>query len=127
MAKRRLDPRLLTKLGKKTGKPTQYLRERISRKAGQHGISSEAALVLWCRQLGIGATTYLNKQPAFVRDEVRAASTLTGSGPPSVQSGARPASTKRRTATKLAFGPIVDLVLQDRQLRDRCRDLLTAK
>jgi uncharacterized protein (TIGR02391 family) len=127
MAKQRLDPRLLVKLSKKTGKPVQYLREQISRKAGKRGISSEAALVLWCRQFGVGATTFLNKQPAFVRDEVRGASAGNGDGSPRAQSAGSPPSKKRSASGKPAFGPIVDMVLQDGQLRDRCRDLLTAR
>jgi len=127
MAKQRLDPRLLEKLAKKTGKPAQYLREQISRKAGKQGISSEVALVLWCRKIGIGATTFLNKQPTIVRDEVRSASAGSSDGPLRVQSAANAPSKNRKAPGKPAFGPIVDMVLQDRQLRDRCRDLLTAR
>jgi uncharacterized protein (TIGR02391 family) len=127
MGKQRLDPRLLAKLARKTGKPAKYLREQISRKAGKKGVSSEAALVLWCRQLGIGATAFLNKQPTFVRDEVRSGSVGNGDGPPRTQSVRGGTAKVRRAIGKPAFGPIVDMVLQDSQLRDRCRDLLTAK
>src|SRR5271165_472875 len=127
MAKQRLDPRLLAKVAKKTGKPAQYLRERISRKAGKQGISSEAVLVLWCRKMGIGATAFLNKQPAIVRDEVRGASVGNVDDRPHAQSAGGTPSQNRRAAGKPAVGPIVDMVLQDKQLRDRCRDLLTAK
>lgn len=127
MPKQRLDPRLLEKLAKKTGKPTKYLREQISRRAGRQGVSSEAALVLWCRKIGIGATTFLNKQAATVKDEVRSASARNGDGLQRVQSPGSASLKNRRPAGKPAFGPIVDMVLQDKQLRDRCRDLLTAR
>ena len=127
MAKQRLDPRLLEKLSKKTGKSVQYLREQISRKGARQGVSSEAALVLWCRRFGVGATAYLNKQDSFVRDEVREASTAPSNGAPQTLLRGKVASGNRKTAQKLGFGPIVDAVLQDHQLRDRCRDLLTAK
>jgi uncharacterized protein (TIGR02391 family) len=126
MAKQRLDPRLLAKLAKKTGKSAQYLREQISRKASKQGISSEAVLVLWCRRMDIGATTFLNRQPDFVRDEVRGASTGIGDKFPGAQHTGTAPFKKRKMLGKPAFGPIVDIVLQDGQLRDRCRDLLTA-
>jgi uncharacterized protein (TIGR02391 family) len=115
MAKQRLDPRLLAKLAKKTGKSAKYLREQISRRSGRQGISSEAA------------TTFLNKQPTFVRDEVRSASAGNGDGSSRVHSSVATPSKNRRAASKPPFGPIVDMVLQDEQLRDRCRDLLSAK
>jgi len=127
MAKQRLDPRLLAKLCKKTGKTVQYLREQISRKAAKRGISSEAILILWCREFGIGATSYLNKQATFVRDEVRGASVAPGNGAQRVPSSGKAGPRSRKAPQKPAFGPIVDLVLQDSQLRDRCKDLLTAK
>jgi uncharacterized protein (TIGR02391 family) len=127
MAKQRLDPRLLAKLRKKTGKTVQYLREQISRRAAKHGISSEAVLVLWCRELRIGATNFLNKQLSFVRDEVRRGSAGEAEASPRAQvSGAAQPRSRRRSVTP-APGPIADIVVQDVQLLDRCRDLLTAR
>lgn len=82
---------------------------------------------MWCRQLGIGATTFLNRQPSFVRDEVRTASVGNGEVPTGAQSTGSPRSKNRRSSGKPSPGPIVDMVLEDAQLRDRCRDLLTAK
>src|SRR6266550_1317393 len=127
MGKRRLDSRLLVKLAGKTGKPVEYIREQLSRRASKQGISSEAALVLWCRQLSIGATTFLNKQPTFVRDEVRSTSAPTAGRSPQVRSNGKPSSGGRKVSSKISLGHVVDMILQDQQLRDRCKDLLTAK
>jgi uncharacterized protein (TIGR02391 family) len=126
MAKQRLDPRLLAKLAKKTGKSAKYLREQISRRSGRQGISSEAALVLWCRRAGIGATTFLNKQPTFVRDEVRT-SASSSSATTMYDHAEKAQSRTKNSRRKPGFGPVVDVVLEDQQLRDRCRDLLTAR
>jgi hypothetical protein len=123
MAKRRLDPDLLSKMSSKTGKNKQYLREQISRKAGQSLVSSLAAQILWAKELGLGITSALNRADVSVREEVRGTPSL----PPTTAS---PASRNNKTSprkTQPITGTTIDFLLQDSELRGRCRDLLLAK
>lgn len=124
MAKQRLDPKLLEKLVKRLGgKSLQYVREQISRRAERGGISSEAALVLWCKENSIGTTQYLNKQPEWVREQVRS-----GIGQSNQPRPPRPATIQRPPRRKIQpkMTHIVDAVIEDQQLRERCRDILSA-
>ncbi len=43
MPNKRNDAKLLERMHQKTGKPKQYLREQISKRAGRLGVSSVAA------------------------------------------------------------------------------------
>lgn len=124
MAPVRLDPGLLQKLSDKTEKSKQYLREQISRKASKKGISSEAVLVLWAKQEGLGIARFLRKLPAEVRAEVRNGSAT------AAMTTAVPARLPERYARKKEqpiTGAAIDSLLQDEQLRERCRDLLLPK
>jgi uncharacterized protein (TIGR02391 family) len=120
-----LQPELLQRLSDKIQKPKQRLREQISRRAGKRGISSAAALILWAKDEGIGVARFLNKLPAEIRAEIRSASsTATPSSTTGTPRGRRVhAYTKREHALT---GPAIDSLLQDTQLRGRCRDLLLA-
>src|SRR6266436_4441477 len=71
MTKPLLDQGLLKKLAKKTRKDEQYLREQISKRAARMGIASQAAQILWARDLGIGAGRFLGKLPAHIQEQVR--------------------------------------------------------
>src|SRR5437879_2577997 len=75
----RLNADILEKMHRKTGKPHQHIRVRISQKASQQGISSIAAQLLWARDLGIGIGSALNRNPE-VRDEIRGLSSSAASG-----------------------------------------------
>lgn len=66
----RLSPKLIEKISKKINKTPQYIREQISRKAQKNNISSEAALILWAKTLGIGYATYLRSLHDHVKNEV---------------------------------------------------------
>jgi uncharacterized protein (TIGR02391 family) len=124
MPKRQLDDDLLGKLVLKTGKPKKYVREQISKKAGRGGVSSLAAQLIWAKQLGIGITHTLNRALPEVRQEVR---TSVSAGP--VRRGP-PVTSNRNGRPKVRqaiTGATLDTLLQDKQLRDRCRDLLLAK
>jgi uncharacterized protein (TIGR02391 family) len=126
MPKRQLDDDLLDKLRARTGKSKQYLREQISRKAGKLGVSSLAAQLIWATQERIGVTHALNKARPEVREEVRSAK-----GPSPVRGAGRLAVALSRKSGPKKKEPItratIDTLLQDQQLRDRCRDLLLAK
>jgi len=129
LGKQRLDPKLLGKLAKTLRKDLQYVREQISRRAARSGISSEAALVLWCKQQRIGSTNFLNRLPANVREEVRLGMQSNGAGavaniplpPHKIRHG-------RTGRNKAAFSikAVVNATLQDQELRERVRDLLAA-
>ena len=125
MAKAKLDPDLLTKMAAKSGKGKQYLREQISRRASRSSVSSLAAQILWAKELGLGITMALNRAEPGVREEIRASgspTTRTVPGAPTVQrrSGVR-------TKTRPITGAAINFLLEDRELRGRCRDLLLAR
>lgn len=65
-----LDPQLLEKLSTKLGRKTASIRSSISQFAHKHGISSEAALVITCKQNSIGCAYFLRKQEGYVKTEV---------------------------------------------------------
>src|SRR6266852_3253677 len=124
MAQKKLNPDLLDKMVKKTRKSKQYLREQVSRRASRHAVSSLAAQLLWARELGLGIATALNHADPGVRDEVRSSPPVA----PSVttQGARRPVrSFKPRKGPNL--GAAIDFLLEDSELRDRCRDLLLAR
>ena len=124
MPRAHLNPELLEKLVAKTGKEKQYLREQISRKASKLGVSSIAAQLLMARDAGIGIARALNKLSADVRKEVRSVdrpsqvSRLT-----SAPSNSRPSRTSQDAITAAT----IDSLLEDQQLRERCKDLLLAR
>lgn len=122
MAKLRLDQNLLGKIAQKTRKKPQYLREQISRRAGKLGVSSLAAQVMWAQDLRIGVTSVLNRF-AEIREEIRSAQGQR-SGP--VQRTIKAHSARQKRKTKPISAATIDALLQDEQLRQRCKDLLTA-
>jgi uncharacterized protein (TIGR02391 family) len=125
MPQKRLNPALLKKIAKKSGKSEKYLREQISRRAGKQGISSTAAQLVWAKELQIGIGHAFNKVPAEVREEVRSVGAGQFAAQPRASNGKRPV-TPRRKAAPITTATI-DALLQDGQLRGRCRDLLRAK
>ena len=126
MARLLLNPELLEKLERKTGKSKQRLRETISRKASKLGVSSLAAQLILAQEIGLSIAGPLNKLPPEIREEVRnvTASTVT-STQPRVAVSTR--SSSGRVKPEAITSATLDLLLQDPQLRDRCKDLLKAK
>jgi len=125
MSHSRLQPALLQKLSEKLHKPKQRLREQISRRASKHGISSVAVLMLWANDVGIGIARYLNKLPQETRAEIRAALSTT---PPArtTARGRKATPVARQRTHDPITGATIDSLLQDSQLRARCKDLLLA-
>lgn len=68
---KRLSPRILRKLSTKTGRSEKSLRERISRKASQLGISSEAVLILLAKESGLGINNYRRSLSPHIQSEVQ--------------------------------------------------------
>jgi uncharacterized protein (TIGR02391 family) len=119
----RLNADILDKMQKKTGKPLQYLREQISRRASRQGVSSTAAQLMWARDLGLGIASALNKQPE-VREEMRSAG---GSMAPG-QTRTRLAEAKSRSTgkPKAVSAATIRALLKDGELHARCKDLILA-
>ena len=123
MPKKKLDPDLLEKMVRKTRKSKQYLREQVSRRASRIAVSSLAAQILWARDLGLGIASALNRSDPGVRDEVRSSPRLL---PVAVSAkGIRQFRSPQQRNPNL--GTAIDFLLEDSELRDRCRDLLLAR
>ena len=119
-----LDADLLTKMSVRMNKPDkQYLREQISRRASRGAVSSLAAQLLWAKQLGIGIALPLRRADPTVRNEVRENRPPTTLRVKQAQSS-RGNPQKRKRAT---VAGAINFVLEDPELRGRCRDLLLAK
>ncbi len=120
---KKLDVGLLAKMTAKTGKTKKYLREQISRRASKSAISSLAAQLLWARDLGIGIAVALSHADTEIRNEVRDHRTLPVAQPRRAlgNSTEKPRSKKPNASAAIGF------LLEDPELRDRCRDLLLAK
>ena len=73
MARRILDPKLMTKLADKLSKKETAINVMVSKKAHQLGISSEAALILLAKHHGIGTSSYQRKLDATKQAESRRA------------------------------------------------------
>lgn len=123
----RFDTKLLTKLAKRTGKTEKYLREQISVRAGKLGISSEAFLILWAKKEGIGTAVYQRKLPSHIQLEVRDAlpSIFTPSQLKSKISVSQKTPESQRKKSQLSLA--IEYLIQDKELFDRCEDLIKAK
>ncbi len=71
MARGRLDSKLLDKIRKSLGKERRAVNVRVSQLASKLGISSEAALVLEAKKLGIGTAVYQRKLDPAKQVEIR--------------------------------------------------------
>src|SRR5438445_5823326 len=120
------DSQFLKKLSKQTNKSPKSLRELASRKAGELGISSPAALLWWAKDKGISITRALKKLPAEAREEFRSAQ-KGRVAPVSVRTmnpkPTRPKAGKPRAITAAT----INSLLQDETLRERCKDLLRTR
>ncbi len=125
MGMTRLDPILLQKISKKTRKNDQYIHEQIAKKAAKYGISSEAYLVLWAKQLGIGTGSFQRKLSPPIQTEIRETMPVMFATRPS-KPETRDARPQKRSSQKSALTMAMEYLIIDDELRDRCRDLLRA-
>jgi hypothetical protein len=125
MPKLRLDANLLEKMHQKTGKDKQRLRERISRTTSRLGISTAAAQIVFAKELGIAVAAPLNRLGPEIREEVRGAQNGVARRAKSVTGNSHP-PTRRARRTEAITGATIDALLQDPELRGRCKDLLRA-
>jgi len=128
MARERLDRKLLQKIGDKMQKPRQAVNVKISKKAAKLGVSSEAALVLVAKELGIGTAHYQRSLPMMTLGEIRDV-LLTGL---QTSASSRTSETRDRVPITRVARPrevlkaAVAYLLSDPELRERCGDLLLA-
>lgn len=66
----KLDLNLIKKLASKLKKPEKYIKEQISKKAARNNVSSQAFLVRWLRDEGVGCQTYFNKLNSTVQSQI---------------------------------------------------------
>ncbi len=126
MPSSRLNQSLLRKIAGKIRKPLQYVREQISRRASRLSVTSEAAQVLWAKELGIGTATTLRNLAPHIQEQVRHALPSVFVRSPS--SNARAKNTKG--SSRGPTDPVrlaVDYLLEDAELKSRCEDLLRKK
>ena len=119
---RRLDAGLLARIAKVTVKSEKYTREQISKRAARLGIAAEAAQIAWAKELGIGTAVALRRLPPHIQDQARSA--LASSLPSFRQ---RKASVSPGPPPRRPPDPVLlaaDYILEDAELKSRCRDLL---
>jgi hypothetical protein len=122
---KRLDPGLLTRIARATDKSEKYTREQISKRAARLGIAAEAAQIAWARELGIGTATALRRLPPHLQDQARSA---IPSALPRSQGAKKPSP--EPPPTKKSPDPVLlaaDYIINDRELKSRCRHLLRRK
>ena len=124
----RLDERLLEKLVGRVGKPKKYVREQISKRASRQGISSEAVLILWAKELGIGTARYQHGLQPYIREEVRDTLPAFFAGERTVADSERAKEKSKRPVKRSAMlSAAIEYLLEDEELRNRCADLLKAR
>jgi uncharacterized protein (TIGR02391 family) len=129
MARRILDPKLMTKLAKKLGRQEQSIRVSVSQKAHKLGISSEAALISLAKQHGIGTSVYQRKLDATKQVEVRdALPTIFAANGPKERTPAKGKSGKRQaiSGSKTQLKAAIEYLIKDPELYERCQDILRA-
>ena len=117
-----LNARLLQRMSDKTGKPVQYIREQVSKRARRQDIPSAAAQLIWAKQLGIGVTNALARATQEVRQEVRSVSAPRPERTPTPH----PAPKKHHKSDAINDQTIRALI-RDQQLYGRSKDLFRAK
>ena len=125
MAKTQLDQGILKKLAKKTGKGEQYLREQISKRGARLGIASQAAQILWARDLGIGAGRFRGTLPAHIQEQVRDGVSNAGRPTRAARTDSEPKAVKGRPLDPVRAA--IDALLSDAELKRRCSDLLKGR
>jgi uncharacterized protein (TIGR02391 family) len=126
MPQKRLNHALLKKMAAKVGKAEQYQREQISRRASKQGISFTAAQLVWAKEMGIGTANGLSKLSPEIRQEVQSVHSASGAAV-RTRHRASDGNKSRPRKEEGITGATVHSLLQDQQLRERCKDLLKAK
>jgi len=129
MAKGRLDRKLLNKIAAKLNLGRTTVNVRVSQKASKLGISSEAALIILAKELGIGTAHYQRKLNPAQQTEVR--DSLPSIFAPQSRSRkgieAKTGQIKRQANRRTILKSTIEYLLQDKDLIERCGDLLLAQ
>ncbi|MFA5388318.1 MAG: TIGR02391 family protein [Candidatus Omnitrophota bacterium] len=124
MPKNRLSKKLLLKVASKSKHKLKYVREQISKRASRLSINAEAALILWAKELGIGTAAFQHSLPPHIQLDIR---NSLSSPAGHIKSG-RVLKSKRNLNMVSSKSLInIDDLIQDDELRNRCKDLLMAK
>jgi hypothetical protein len=120
----------MAKLAKRFGNKKENVAVMVSKRANKLGISAEAALIILAKENDFGTSTYQRILDPSKQAEVRNA--LPSVMFPSAQPPARASGRKSKmhtiaVAKKNPFPEMIAYLIQDEQLRDRCRDNLLAK
>jgi uncharacterized protein (TIGR02391 family) len=127
MARTFLDPKLLTKIAAAKDKPEKYIGEMVSKLAHRRGVSSEAALVYLAKQSGFGTAVYQRKLDSSKQAEVRALLAQPVSERATTRrSGKQPSTSRKPVSRRTSLKSATRHLLQDKDLRARCLDLLAA-
>lgn len=125
MKKNRLNEKLLEKISLKTKYDIKYLREQVSKKANKLGITSEAALILWAKKLGIGTVSFQRLLQPHIQGEIR--NTLSLIANHHLKEDNAKKNEKAVIGVKNTSGLKIEDLILDVELQDRCKDLLKAK
>lgn len=125
MPKTRLDIALLEKVATRTKKTEQYVREQISRRASRQGIASEAALIIWAKELGFGTAAAQRHLDPHIQQQITSAQSTRGSSNRGRTDTATRGEQQSRVPSPLRAA--LELLLSDEELKTRCADLLMAR
>lgn len=130
MAIQRLDKKLLDKIAEKLQRKRQSINVMVSKKASKLGISSEAALILLAKELGIGTAVYQRKIDGAKQAEVRDCLPiiLVAKGRVKQGTNTKEKPIKSQQSRKVLLRAATDYLIRirDEELKDRCQDLLLA-
>jgi len=119
----RIDENLLQKIAQKTGKSKKYVREQISKRASRFSVNSEAAEILWAKELGIGTATALRKLPPYMQEQVHGTmQTIFTERVPFREKTGKLLSKDKKDIDRVSLA--VEYLLSDQELKSRCSDLL---
>lgn len=128
MGKRILDPKIIEKLCKATKLQPNAIRVKISQLASRKRVASEVALVILASQHGIGTAVFQRSLDPGMQSAIRYA--LDAAAPAAHRSRsprAGKAVEQRSTSRREILKGIIDLLINDHQLRSKCGDILLAR
>lgn len=128
MSRRILNLGVMKKIARKRGVSNiATINKMVSARAAKHGISPEAALLVLAKEYGVGTAVYQRTLSPDKISEARVVIANTTTAAPHIYNGvARRASSLRVISKKMAIRQAIESLLQDKELRERCSDLLLA-
>lgn len=129
-----LDEKIMLKIATKLGKKNiSAIGKMVSNRAARLGISAEAALILLAKENSIGTATYQRKLDPAKQAEVRdALPSLIFQGLSPAKGSNQSTGTKngggarRAISKKESLKLTIEYLIEDKELRSRCQDILMA-